>query len=173
MLHISWDSPLVQHLPTSWWSFSSTYMEAGISGAQNQDLSCHHCLTVWDGADALPTELCWFGFCWYIFVHRHFLSIDTNLQVLSFNYVGRSVKESILKPKCTVQEKLVKSLPTTKVQNLIKRFSACQNLLEQKQPSNNMPWNLISYLATSGLHEPWEGSRVGFHLSPVNNWHPV
>ena len=39
----------------------SIYLQAGISGAQNWDVSYHHCLTVWDQADALPTELCRLG----------------------------------------------------------------------------------------------------------------
>ena len=38
--------------------FSSMYLQAGIGGVRNRDLSCHHCLTVWDQADAPPTELC-------------------------------------------------------------------------------------------------------------------
>ena len=41
--------------------FFSTYLQAGIGRAWNQDLSCHHCLTVWDQADTLPTELCRFN----------------------------------------------------------------------------------------------------------------
>ena len=41
--------------------FFSTYLQAGIGRAWNQDLSCHYCLTVWDQADTLPAELCRFG----------------------------------------------------------------------------------------------------------------
>ena len=37
-------------------SFSFTYLFTGIGGAQNWDLSCHHCLSVRD--QALLTELC-------------------------------------------------------------------------------------------------------------------
>ena len=43
--------------------FSSTYLQAGISGTRNLDLLCRHYLTMWDQADALPTELCRLGFC--------------------------------------------------------------------------------------------------------------
>ena len=38
--------------------FSSTYLWAGIGGAENWDLSSCHWVTVWDQADALLTELC-------------------------------------------------------------------------------------------------------------------
>ena len=31
-------------------------------GSKKWDLSCQHCLTVWDQADGLPTELCWLGY---------------------------------------------------------------------------------------------------------------
>ena len=41
--------------------FSSMYLWAGIGGAWKWDLLCHHNLTVWDQADALPTELCRLG----------------------------------------------------------------------------------------------------------------
>ena len=41
--------------------FSSMYLWAGIGGARNWHLSCHYCFTVWDQADALPTELCPLG----------------------------------------------------------------------------------------------------------------
>ena len=39
--------------------FSSMYLQAGISGAWNEGLSCHH--SVWDQADTLLTELCQLG----------------------------------------------------------------------------------------------------------------
>ena len=34
-----------------------TYLQAGIGGTQNQDLSCHDCLIPCGQADALPTKL--------------------------------------------------------------------------------------------------------------------
>ena len=42
--------------------FSSTCLWAGIGGDQNWDLLCLCCLTVWDQADTLLTELCRLGF---------------------------------------------------------------------------------------------------------------
>ena len=38
-------------------SFSTMYLQAGIGGARNHDLSCHYWLTVWDQADVLSTQL--------------------------------------------------------------------------------------------------------------------
>ena len=45
--------------------FFSTYLQAGFGGAQNWNLSCHCCLTVWDQADSLPTKL--YTICYFIF----------------------------------------------------------------------------------------------------------
>ena len=39
--------------------FFYIYLQAGIGGTQNWDLSCHYCRTVWYQVDTLPTELCW------------------------------------------------------------------------------------------------------------------
>ena len=59
MLHVPWDSPLVQHLPTSWqpaWQLSHLH----IPERHWWDLKPRAImppLTVWGQADVLPTEL--------------------------------------------------------------------------------------------------------------------
>ena len=80
MLHIRWDSPLVQHLLTSWqpvWQPSPSlpkYLRAGIGGAWNQSLSCRRCPTMWDQADILPTKLCQVGFQFDKFYRRYVMT---------------------------------------------------------------------------------------------------
>ena len=59
-LHIPWDSPLVRHLPTSWWPAWQPSRLFHIPARHWWDLKAGAImlpLTVWDQADALLTEL--------------------------------------------------------------------------------------------------------------------
>ena len=59
-LHVPWDSPLVQHLPTSWWPAWQLSCLFHIPARHWWDSKLGAImppLTVWDQADALPTEL--------------------------------------------------------------------------------------------------------------------
>ena len=58
--HIPWDSPLVQHLPTSWqpaWQPSHLFHIPARHWWDSKLGAIMPPLTVWDQADALPTEL--------------------------------------------------------------------------------------------------------------------
>ena len=58
-LHVPWDSPLVGHLPTSWqpaWQPSHLHIPVG-HWWDSKPGAIMPPLTVWDQADALPTEL--------------------------------------------------------------------------------------------------------------------
>ena len=77
-IHVPWNSPLVQHLLTSWWpvwqpSYSLPYnYKQVLAGSKPGPIVL--LLTLWDQADALPTELCWLGFPW---VSCFYIVVDT------------------------------------------------------------------------------------------------
>ena len=59
-LHVPWDSPLVWHLPTSWqpaWQPSHLFHIPASHWWDSSPVAIMPPLTVWDQADALPTEL--------------------------------------------------------------------------------------------------------------------
>ena len=59
-LHVPWDSPLVWHLPTSWqpaWQPSHLFHIPARHWWDSKPGAIMPPLTVWDQADALPTEL--------------------------------------------------------------------------------------------------------------------
>ena len=60
MLHVPWDSPLVWHLPTSWWPVwqpSHLFHVPARHWWDSKPAAIMPMLTVWGQADALPTEL--------------------------------------------------------------------------------------------------------------------
>ena len=59
-LHVPWDSPLLRHLPTSWqpaWQLSHLFHIPARHWWDSKPGAIMPPLTVWDQADALPTEL--------------------------------------------------------------------------------------------------------------------
>ena len=78
-LHVPWDSPLVQHLLTSWWpawQLSHLFHIPARHWWDSKPRAIMPPLTVWDQADTLPTELSRLGL-----LYKH---------VVNFVYYGKS-----------------------------------------------------------------------------------
>ena len=71
--------------------FSSMYLWTGIGGAQNQVLLCCCWLTVWDQAEALPTELCWLSLNFHDFHAFVFCKLVSNIDKPMLNVQNRGI----------------------------------------------------------------------------------
>ena len=114
MLHVPWDSPLVQHLPTSWWPAwqpSHLFHIPARHWWNSKPGAIMPPFTVWDQADVLPTELSNFLPCpvqevvclyhcymvkfpvnlclWYMSYLQYYLTWFQKSQDVFFEYVQR------------------------------------------------------------------------------------
>ena len=75
LLHVPWESPLVWHLPTFWqpaWQLSRLFHIPARHWWDSKLGGIMLLLTVWDQADALPTELSQLG---YLYIYTLLVSI--------------------------------------------------------------------------------------------------
>ena len=82
VLHVPWDSPLLRHLLTSWWpawQLSCLFHIPARHWWDSKLGAIMLLLTVWDQADALPTELSQFGLILPIFGYKTLKMISFQL----------------------------------------------------------------------------------------------